>query len=116
MSLLLPLSLIALSVWIYLLAFRGGFWLARERDDRGMSADALVGSPSVTVIVPARDEADHIARSVGSLLAQDYSGEFRIIVVDDQSSDGTAEIARALECDGRLTVLQGEEKQSAWTG
>ena len=35
-----------------------------------------------------------IARSIGSLLAQDYPGAFRVVLVDDDSSDGTAEIAR----------------------
>src|SRR5262245_4075956 len=116
MSLLLTLSLIALAVWSYLLAFRGGFWLARERDEPGTKAPVFVTRPSVTAIVPARDEADLIARSIGSLLAQDYLGEFRIIVVDDQSSDGTGETARALESHGRLAVLRGVEKPPTWTG
>ncbi len=116
MSLPLTLSLISLAVWGYLLTFRGGFWLARERDDLGAPPHAFATRPSVTAIVPARDEADLIARSIGSLLAQDYPGEFRIIVVDDQSSDGTADIARALESHGRFEVLRGEEKPSAWTG
>src|SRR5262245_41970011 len=95
MSLLLALSLMALVVWSYLLVCRGGCWLARERDKPGTPARASATLPSVTAIVPARDEADLIARSVGSLLAQDYPGEFHIIVVDDQSGDGTAEAARA---------------------
>jgi len=116
MSLPLTVSLIALAVWGFLLACRGGFWLARERDDRGAPARASGARPSVTAIVPARDEADLVARAVGSLLAQDYPGEFRVIVVDDQSSDGTADAARALESHGRLDVLRGEEKPSAWTG
>ena len=116
MSLPLTLSLITLAIWSYLLACRGGFWLARERDEPGTPSHAFATTPSVTAIVPARDEADLIARSIGSLLAQDYSGEFRIILVDDQSSDGTAETARELESHGRLDVLRGKEKPSAWTG
>jgi hopene-associated glycosyltransferase HpnB len=71
-------------------------------------------------VVPARDEADVIARSIGSLLAQDYSGSFRVILVDDSSSDGTAEAARAeAERRGhadRLQVLTGAPLAPGWTG
>ena len=49
----------------------------------------------VTAVVPARDEAATIGATVASLLAQDYPGEFRLIVVDDRSSDGTGDLARA---------------------
>ena len=52
--------------------------------------------PEVVAVIPARDEADVIARSIGSLLAQDYPGSFRVLLVDDSSSDGTAAIARGL--------------------
>ena len=49
--------------------------------------------PRVTVIMPARNEAEGVARSIGSLLRQDYPGEWAIILVDDDSSDGTGELA-----------------------
>ena len=57
--------------------------------------------PSVAVVIPARNEAECIAASVQSLLQQTYAGNFRIIVVDDDSSDGTAAIARAAAADWR---------------
>ena len=60
----------------------------------------------MVAVVPARNEADVIQRSIGSLLAQDYPGDFRIVLVDDQSDDGTGDLARALNSD-RLTVLTG---------
>jgi hopene-associated glycosyltransferase HpnB len=76
--------------------------------------------PAITAVVPARDEADVIARSVGSLLAQDYPGHFRVILVDDQSSDGTGDVAReaakALGVDDRLIVMGGEPLPAGWTG
>ena len=50
--------------------------------------------PSVTVVIPARNEADGIAETIGSLLRQDYAGAVQIILVDDDSSDGTADVAR----------------------
>ena len=102
-----------LLTWLYLLSGRGFFWLARERDDNTVPAPKAW--PSVTAIVPARDEADVIARSIGSLLAQDYPGHFRIVLVDDQSGDGTAEIARHLGNEN-LTVLSGAARPSGWTG
>ena len=77
----------------YLLLGRGGFWLARERDDR-QSVAPPAGWPCVVAVVPARNEADVIAQSVESLLRQDYPGPFRIVLVDDHSDDGTGEIAR----------------------
>src|SRR5262245_65583143 len=87
------LASLALAVWGYLLLFRGGFWLCRENDERD-AADLPVGPwPSVAAIVPARDEADMLPKSLASLLAQDYRGAFAIIVVDDESEDGTAKAA-----------------------
>ncbi len=106
---------LALAIWIYLLAFRGGFWRARERDDRGEAPPPALW-PAVTAVVPARDEADVIARSIGSLLAQDYPGDFRVILVDDNSSDGTGDVARALDGAGRLEVISGAPLPSGWTG
>ena len=104
MTAALLLAALALVIWLYLLVGRGMFWLARERDGgEGM----IAAWPSVTAIVPARDEAETIAQSIGSLLKQDYPGVFRIVLVDDQSTDGTAGIARALDATGRLTGLSG---------
>ncbi len=109
----LILSFIPLAVWIYMLLGRGFFWLTRERDDGAEPAPATW--PSVTAVVPARDEADVIARSVGSLLAQDYPGRFRVVLVDDQSGDGTADAARGLG-GARLKVLNGAARPAGWTG
>jgi len=108
-------GLLALAIWIYLLAGRGGFWLARERDDRDEAPDPAAW-PAVVAVVPARDEADVIARSIGSLLAQDYPGRFRVILVDDNSSDGTGANARALDDAARLEVLTGAPLPPGWTG
>jgi hopene-associated glycosyltransferase HpnB len=93
---------------------RDMFWLFRERDG---DARALSPAhwPSVVAVVPARDEADVIARSLGSLIAQAYNGDFRIILVDDQSDDGTAIAARALGS-ARVTVLAGGPRPPGWTG
>jgi hopene-associated glycosyltransferase HpnB len=67
------------------------------------------------VVIPARDEADCIAACLASLLAQDFPGRFRIILVDDGSTDGTGEIALAIG-DPRLTVITGSQKPAGWSG
>jgi hopene-associated glycosyltransferase HpnB len=116
------LAAIVLVIWLYLLIGRGGFWLARERDDAGDFGPRGSAStaPAVVAVIPARDEADCIGDTVASLLQQDYRGDFRIIVVDDQSTDGTAEVAQAAAAEfgtaGRLTVLSGHTLPAGWTG
>ena len=108
------LALLSLAVWMGLLLGRGFFWRMRERDDLNEPAEPAEW-PSVVAVVPARNEADLIARSMGSLLAQDYPGPFRVILVDDESTDDTASAARALG-DDRLEVLQGAPHPLGWTG
>ena len=86
-----------LAIWLYLLLARGGFWLGRERDDG--TAAGQGPWPSVMAVIPARDEAECVGDTVASLLRQDYPGAFRVILVDDQSRDGTA--AGRARCGGR---------------
>lgn len=105
---------LTLAIWLVLVFARHGFWMTRERDTRKQPPDPK-GWPEVVAIVPARDEADVIARSVGSLAAQDYLGKFRIIVMDDGSSDGTGDIARAIGSD-RVEVVTGQPLEQGWTG
>ncbi|HSZ53786.1 MAG TPA: glycosyltransferase [Caulobacteraceae bacterium] len=107
------LGVLAVLAWAYLMFLRGGFWLMRERDDRAEPA-APKAWPSVVAVVPARNEADVIATSIGSLVGQDYPGAFRIILVDDNSDDGTA--AAAPSAPGRLEVLRGGPLAPGWTG
>jgi len=106
---------IALAVWLYLLLARGGFWRCSERDD--WPATELATWPAVAAVVPARNEADCIGGSIASLLAQDYRGQWTIILVDDDSSDGTGDIARRIAgSDPRLHVLRGRGLPVGWTG
>ncbi len=117
------LSWLALAVWVYLLLGRGGFWLGRERDDWAAPPGDNAGEspwPSVVAVIPARDESDMVAHSVGSLLRQDYRGRFSVVLVDDQSTDGTTAIAsaaaRAASAQDRLRVVAGTSPPSGWTG
>jgi hopene-associated glycosyltransferase HpnB len=85
------LALLSLGIWLYLILAHGGFWRSTPELAPAQPLDA----PDVDIIVPARDEAATIGRVLTSLLAQHYAGRFRVILVDDESADGTAEIARA---------------------
>ena len=115
MSALTLAAFLPLAAWLYLLLDRGTFWRARERDDAEQIPE-LTHWPAVTAIVPARNEADVIAQSIGSLLAQNYPGTLRIVLVDDQSDDGTGGIARALTESDNLDVIHGEARPHGWTG
>jgi hopene-associated glycosyltransferase HpnB len=113
------IAALALGIWIYLLAFRGGFWLARDRENRDRRAIPTDGDwPSVVAIIPARNEALALPRTLSSLSAQNYPGRFSIVVVDDESTDGTGAIARQLAAtlDREVTVLRGEPLPPDWTG
>jgi hopene-associated glycosyltransferase HpnB len=114
----LAITLLALVIWLYLVFARGGFWRGMVRDDWAAFPPSVW--PAVTAVIPARDEADVIGESLTSLLAQDYPGTFRVIIVDDQSRDGTAEVARHAAATAgaaeRLTVLYGSPLPLGWTG
>ena len=121
------ISLVSLAIWIYLLLGRGWFWRCGETDDAVDTSDAEARMhaapglwPRVVAIVPARDEASVIARSIGSLLRQDYPEHFSVVVVDDQSSDGTAEsasvAARAAGSIERVSIIAGTNVPQGWTG
>ena len=111
------LAVLALLVWIYLTSARGGFWCDGEREGGG-AAPAVW--PSVVAVIPARDEAEGVGETVRTLLLQDYSGPFSIVLVDDESTDGTSEVAlqaaAAIGREDRLRVVSGASRPLGWTG
>jgi hopene-associated glycosyltransferase HpnB len=108
------IAAVALAIWLYLLLGRGGFWLARERDDGTMPVPARW--PRVAAVIPARNEADCIAESVGSLARQDYPGEFSIVLVDDDSEDGTADVAQGIPGGRPIELIRSRGLAPGWTG
>src|SRR4051812_41803780 len=104
---------VPLAIWLYLLLFHHRFWRLKERDSGELPEPAAW--PSVVAVVPARNEADVIQASLSSLLAQDYPGELHVVLVDDQSEDGTGQRARNLN-NSKLTVLSGSPRPAGWTG
>ena len=116
MSVGLVIASAALAAWLYLTARRGGFWRASVRVEQN-PAPRPVSWPAVVAVVPARDEAEVIGASLASLLDQDYPGAFDAILVDDQSRDGTAALARqAAAAADRLTVISGRSSPPGWGG
>lgn len=115
----LIIAAIGLAIWVYLIAARGEFWRTPKFDDLA-PAPGFMKWPSIAVVVPARDEAEGVARCVTSILSQPYPGQLSMVLVDDQSQDGTAQIAAdaaaAIGASERLTVLSGRPLPSGWTG
>jgi hopene-associated glycosyltransferase HpnB len=102
-------ALLALIIWLYLFFAHGRFWASTPQ----LAPATPPELPDVDIIVPARDEASSIAAVIASLLAQDYGGTLRVILVDDNSTDGTAAAAGTAP---RLTVISLQSKPADWSG
>jgi hopene-associated glycosyltransferase HpnB len=96
---------------------RGGFW--RIKEDPALE-NAALPKRKVAIIVPARNEAVTVGLTIQSLLRQNYAGPFHIFLVDDHSSDGTAEVARRAAQEAgfakRLTIVEAAPLPRGWTG
>ncbi len=106
----------SLVAWLWLLLGQGFFW---RTDVRLPSRREPANWPAVCVVVPARDEAAVLPESLPSLLAQDYPGRAEVFLIDDGSTDGTGELARALSRRHGglpLTVSSPGEPPAGWTG
>jgi hopene-associated glycosyltransferase HpnB len=111
---------------VYLVAAHGGFWLTSQRlpgVGGGRNEDREPGTwPAVAAVVPARNEAESLPQTLPALLGQDYLGEFRVFLVDDNSEDGTGQVAAELgEKSARdggvpLTVVSGQPRPDGWAG
>lgn len=89
---LILLSLASLGVWLWLYFARGGFWRA---DQRLGAAPPPAQWPAIAAVVPARDEAASIGAVVSAYMESDYRGTLSLVIADDHSADGTADIARS---------------------
>jgi glycosyltransferase involved in cell wall biosynthesis len=120
-TIIFSLTLLSLVIWLFLILFWGQFWRVNHQleanKDKDIDNNIL---PTVCVIIPARNEADVIPVSLRSLLLQDYPGKFTIFLVDDQSSDGTAnvaqEVAHNLDKTQQLQIVTSTSLPPGWTG
>jgi hopene-associated glycosyltransferase HpnB len=118
MTYLSLIAVISLGIWVYLLVFRGKFWLSDQRlDGSPCRRDAW---PAVVALVPARDEAEVVGRCIKTLLDQDYPGDLRVILIDDHSTDATGRIARDAASGtvrpDALTIIRSESLPPGWAG
>ncbi|MER5493563.1 glycosyltransferase [Streptomyces sp. NPDC002490] len=107
---------VSAAAWAWLLLGRSFFWRTDVRLPPGREPRAW---PAVTVVVPARDEAAVLPSSLPTLLAQDYPGPLRVVLVDDGSTDGTGALARELGArrgGPPLTVSSPGDPPPGWTG
>ena len=83
-----------------------------KEDGRAIDSPA----PLVSIMVPAKDEAKGIENCIRSLLEQDYPN-FEVLVVDDRSTDNTAEIVERIANEtGRVRLVRIKELPAGWTG
>jgi hopene-associated glycosyltransferase HpnB len=106
------LGALAVTIWIFLLAGRGGFWRMREPS----RPPACAATPDVVAVIPARNEADVIGAALASLGKQMYGGNFSIVLVDDHSTDGTAAAARGAGAENLLRVVKAKALPRGWKG
>jgi hopene-associated glycosyltransferase HpnB len=107
LSALVVLGGLSVAAWVAILLRPGRPWLPGPYSEE-LEAPEPPGAPSVAVVVPARNEARYLPRTLPPLIAQGHS----VLVVDDRSDDGTADIARSLGA----TVVEGLPLPPGWVG
>ncbi|MGB3509394.1 MAG: glycosyltransferase [Microcoleaceae cyanobacterium] len=121
-KILLIVICINLMIWIYLLIFRGKFWLPSQQllSTSETEITQIQYFPSIYVIIPARNEAKLLQGTLKSLLSQDYSGNLKIILIDDHSTDNTTNVARMIAQQNnnftKLEIISAQDLPDGWTG
>ncbi|KAF0145798.1 MAG: hopene-associated glycosyltransferase HpnB, partial [Rhodospirillaceae bacterium] len=112
------LAIASCLIWVGLLLFRHGFWRADQRLEADSEKMPAGNWPTVVAVIPARDEAAIIGRSLPTVLEQDYPGPFQAVLVDDDSCDDTGAAARAAAEGARvpLAVVHGTAVPPGWSG
>ena len=113
------LSISALLAWVWLTFFRGRFWATDQCLDTSADLEKRAW-PRVVAVIPARDEADLIGETIVSVLGQRYPGPLSVYLVDDRSTDGTADAARGAApgvkgCPA-FRVVTAKERPEEWAG
>ncbi|MEH2437234.1 MAG: glycosyltransferase [Nostoc sp.] len=116
----LGLMLLSLTIWLGLLCFWGQFWQTDQQLEVETYTTSLQSLPVVCAVVPARNEAQLLPTTLRSLLLQDYPGSFNVFLVDDRSTDQTANfaegVAHAVAKPQQLHIISGESLPNGWSG
>ncbi len=107
------LAFASLAAWTYLAAWRAGFWRC---DERLFDAPPPALWPEVAALIPARNEADVIAETIRTHMAVDYPGAYTVTLVDDNSDDGTADVAWSAGRKEKLSIVAAPSPPPGWTG
>ncbi|MGH7963056.1 MAG: glycosyltransferase [Candidatus Binatia bacterium] len=120
MSTLVFLGAISVVIWLGILMHPARPWDFQPVGDDGALPPTPPAWPSVCILIPARNESTALPHTLPALLQQDYLGDWAVILIDDRSTDGTANIARQIaEASGvaeRLTILSGAALPRGWVG
>lgn len=110
---LILLSLIALAAWVYIAGVRPPVFRALPRLPPARTPGAW---PEVVAVIPARNEAETIGAVVAAHQTSDYRGGFRIIVVDDHSTDATAARVRSAMRHRAVELMEAPPLPAGWSG
>jgi hopene-associated glycosyltransferase HpnB len=116
----IPFTVIPLAIWLYLALGRGMFWRLGPFGQDAAEFPPPAIWPRVVAVVPARNEVETIAETIAALFKQNYPSEFSVVVVDDHSEDGTAQVALQSAAQNgagsRFSVHNAPPVPPGWTG
>lgn len=119
-AVLIGIGVLSVVIWLGILLHPARPWDFQPVGDDEPLPPAPSIWPSVCILVPARNERDSLPDTLPALLMQEYPGEFAVVVIDDRSQDGTADVARTIaeKCgaENRLTVIAGASLPLGWVG
>ena len=110
---MLILAVLALALWLALLLTPWQAWRCRERLKPEPKPNATPPNPDFSVLIPARNEAAVLGQTLAAL--RETAPDVPVVLVDDQSEDATAEVARAVGLKN-LTVIAGAPPPAGWSG
>lgn len=120
MNLALLIAIVSLIIWLTLLLSRAMYWRISTPIDDYTLVQNEGNFPSLTIIIPARNEADMLPLCLPSLLSQSYQGSYNILLIDDHSDDETVPTAREIvaqhDASHRVTLIKGRPRPLGWKG